>query len=116
MNKLTIKTILLVAGLGLCGIAAARGELKPTPPVIHKTTVDVKQNVIIITGQNFGMAPPSVRLANKVLNVKQFSDHEVVAVLPGDIASGTYSVLVTSGSQVHANSNLFSAALVVASE
>lgn len=116
MNKLTIKTILLVAGLGICGIAGARGELTPVLPVIHKTTVDVKHNVIIITGQKFGDLKPAVRLANQALNVKRFSDREVVAALPENIAPGTYSVLVTSGEQVRANSNLFSAVLVVASE
>ena len=68
MQKITIKTILLIAGLTACGIATAGGRGKhPLPPMIVKTAVDVQEKVLIITGRNFGATPPTVMLADQAL-------------------------------------------------
>ena len=60
MHNVTIKTLLFVisltGGLGPCGVATAggRGTAVLPSPVIMKTAVDVKANILIISGRNFG--------------------------------------------------------------
>ena len=113
MHHLTIKTILLVIGLNTCAVATAGGlrNVAPQPPTIMKTAVDAKENVLVITGRNFGATSPTVLLADQVLDVKRFSEEEVVASLPADFASATYGVTVTTGGRNRVGSNLFSATL-----
>ena len=118
MHKIAIKTILLIAGLAACGIATAGsgGLSTPQPPMIVKTVVDAQEKVLIIAGRNFGVMPPTVMLANQVLDVKRFSENQVVASLPPGLTSGNYGVSVTTGSRNRASSNLFSATLPAAIE
>ena len=113
MHKVTIKTILLLVGLTACGIVAAggRGTPGPLPPMIVMTAVDAQENVLIITGRNFGTTPPTVLLADQVLDVKRFSEREVVASLPHGLASATYGVTVTTSGRNRISSNIFSATL-----
>ena len=116
MRNATIKTILFAIsfalGLAAYGVAIAggRGNLE-LPPMIIKTMVDARENVLIITGHNFGSTPPTVLLADLALDVKRFSQHEVVANLPQGLVSATYGVSVTTGGRNRASSNLFSATL-----
>jgi len=118
MHKVTIKTILLIAGLAACGIATAggRGTPTPLPPMIVKTAVDAQEKILIITGRNFGATLPTVMLADQALDVKRFSEHEVVASLPLGIRPATYGVSVTTSGRTRASSNLFSATLPTAIE
>ena len=111
MHHVTVKTILLVMGLSAWGFAMAggRGNLGPQPPMIMKTAVNAKENVLIITGRNFGATLPTVTLADQVLDVQRFSEHEIVASLPQGLASATYGVTVTTSGRNPASSNLFSA-------
>lgn len=105
---------LLAAGLVTCGTATAsgRGTPMPVPPLIMKTAVDVQKNHIVITGRNFGTTPPTVTLADQVLDVQHFSEHEVVANLPSRLTAATYGVTVTVRSgRNSAHSNPFSATL-----
>lgn len=115
MHNATRTSILLVAGLTACGIALAggRGNPGPLPPLIVKTAVNAKDNVLIITGRNFGATPPTVLLAEQALDVKRFSEREVVAGLPHGLdAATTYGItVITTGTQQRASSNLFSATL-----
>lgn len=117
MHNVTIKTLLFVisltGGLGPCGVATAggRGTAVPPSPMIMKTAVDVKENILIITGRNFGATLPTVTLADQTLDVKGFSEYEVVASLPPGLTSATYGVIVTTSGRNQASSNLFSAAL-----
>ncbi len=113
MHKVTIKTILLIAGLTACGITTAggRGTYTPLPPMIVKTAVDAQEKVLIITGRNFGATLPTVMLADQALDVKHFSEHEVVANLPRGLTAATYGVTVTTSGRNRASSNLFSATL-----
>lgn len=113
MHKVTIKAILLVAGLTACGLATAGGRAipGPQPPLIVKAAVDAKENVLIITGHNFGVTPPIVTLADHALEVKLSSEHEVVASLPRELTAATYGITVTTSGPNRASSNLFSVAL-----
>lgn len=118
MHNVTIKTILLIAGLSACGIATAGGSGLSTPksPMIVQTVVDSQEKILIITGRNFGATPPTVMLANQKLDVKRFSEHEVVASLPPGLTSGNYGVSVTTSGRNGVSSNLFSATLQTAME
>ena len=113
MHHVTTKTILFVMGLGACGFATAggRGNLEPQPPMIIKTVVDMKENVLIITGRHFGATAPTVTLADQILDVRRFSEQEVVANLPQGLTAATYGVAVITGGRNRASSNLFGATL-----
>ena len=117
MHKVTLKTLLLalslIGGLSLWKLASAGGPGNPglQAPTILKTAIDAKKNLLIITGRNFGATAPTVTLADLALDVKRFSEHEVVASLPPDLVSATYGVMVITSGRNRTNSNLFSANL-----
>ena len=102
MHNVTLKTLLLAlsltGGLSLWNLASAGGPGSPglQAPTIMKTAIDAKKNLLIITGRNFGATAPTVTLADLALDVKRFSEHEVVASLPPDLVSATYGVIVTT--------------------
>lgn len=115
MRQLNLKVTLLLAGIAACGVAAAggRGMSTPLPPTIVKSAVNVNENILVISGRNFGATPPTVLLAEQALDVKNYSESEIVAHLPQQLAPATYGLLViTTGEQNRARSNLFSATLV----
>ena len=109
MVNLFIKAALLVTGLTVFGYATAGGQglSEPTPPVVLKTVVDFKKNILVISGRHFGTATPTVKLADDVLDVQHFSENEIVANLPRTIQVATYGLTVTSGSRHRSASNLF---------
>ena len=111
--KFTIHGVLLVAGLIQGGICSAGGHGGPAyvAPTITKTVLHKDRSAIIITGRNFGSSVPTVMLADQVLNVKRYSEQEIVASLPPDYAAATYSLTVTSNGHVRARSEPFSATL-----
>lgn len=115
MRNITINTLVLIIGLVASGHAAAaggRGNPGPVSPYIVKTSVDAKEKALIITGRNFGASAPTVMLADQVLEVKRFSENEVVASLPQPLAAATYGITVTSnGGRSRATSSLFTATL-----
>ena len=112
MQKINTKTFLLIAGLTVCGVATAGGYGFSTPqPMIVKTSVDTQGKTLIITGRNFGTKAPTVILADQVLDVKRFSEKEVVANLPHGLATANYGVSVTTSGSNRVSSNLFSVAL-----
>lgn len=98
-------------GLAASGSAVAGGRGTPLPPAIIKTAIDVKANVLIISGRRFGEARPTVTLSDQELEVKRFSDREVVAGLPPDLKAATYGVTVIATGRNRASSNLFSTTL-----
>ncbi len=110
MNKLAIKTALLVAGLAACGYATAggRGTNAVPAPTIVKTAMNEHGNALIISGHNFGAKQPTVMLADQVLEVKHHSEHEVVAGLPQGLAAANYGVTLITNDSARARSNLFS--------
>ena len=120
MHKLarTFNAALLVAGLISCGptIAGGRGAPALQVPMILKTAMDMQASALIITGRNFGATAPTVTLANQVLEVKRFSEYEVVASLPRGLTAATYGVTVTTNGRHRAISNVFSAVLPALAE
>lgn len=115
MRNMTIKTLLIIIGLATSGYASAaggRGNPGPISPYIVKTSVDTKEKTLIITGRNFGASAPTVMLSDQVLEVKRFSDNEVVASLPRQLASATYGITVTTnGARNRVSSNVFNSTL-----
>ena len=115
MRNVTIKTIFIIIGLATSGYASAaggRGNPGPISPYIVKTSVDAKEKTLIITGRNFGATAPTVMLSDQVLEVKRFSENQVVASLPQPLAAATYGITVTSnGARNRVTSNLFTATI-----
>ena len=111
--KLTVQTMLLVAGLIQGGIASAGGRGGPAQvtPTITKTALHKDRNAIIISGRNFGSVLPTVTLADQILNVKRHSEQEIVASLPPNFAAATYSLTVVSNGQRRGRSDPFSTTL-----
>lgn len=110
MVKNLVKAVTLIIGLApLTGVVAGGGGLLlPLPPVVWKTAVDLQENVLVISGRRFGTTMPTVRLANYVLRLQRFTENEIVASLPPDIQTATYSLTVTNSSR--STSDLFSVA------
>lgn len=115
MRNVTIKTLLIIIGLATSGYASAaggRGNPGPISPYIVKTSVDAKEKTLIITGRNFGVTAPTVIMSGQVLEVKRFSENQVVASLPHPLAAATYGITVTSnGARNRVTSNLFTATI-----
>lgn len=113
MHQVIIRTALLLAGLtALDAAAGGRGNPAPAAPLIMKTVVDEKDKVLVISGRNFGVTPPTVLLADHMLHVRQFSESQIMAQLPVNLTSGTYGVSVTTTGENKIRSNLFSAMLL----
>lgn len=111
-HESTIRILLLTTALIVCGPASAGGTYPSVvSPVITKVMVDAKENVLIITGRGFGATPPTVRLAEDVLEIKRSSEKEIVAGLPAGTQSATYRLTVTSNGHKRAMSDVFHAAI-----
>ena len=112
MFKFFINATLFITGLAVFGYATAGGQglSEPTPPVVLKTVVDFKKNILVISGRHFGTATPTVKLADDALDVQRFSENEIVVNLPRTIQAATYGLTVTSGSRHRSTSNLFGVA------
>lgn len=114
MNKSTIKTALLLAGLVASGHAAAGGggTRALSSPTIMKTAMDMQANTLVITGRHFGAARPAVLLADQALEVQHFSEQKVVVGLPQGLAAASYGVTLTTGGPNRRSSNLFSTTIL----
>ena len=107
MFRFSVNALLIIIGFAFAGQAEA-GGLPATPsPVILKAAVDAKKNAIVVSGQNFGSTQPTVKLAGQILEVKRYSENEVVASLPRDIQPATYHLTVGAGGRDRAISNAF---------
>lgn len=115
MFRSTINWGLMVLVIAAPGQVASHGpsggSRQPVPPAIASAAVDLQQDLMTISGQNFGNAPPIVKLANQVLEVKSFSANRIVVRMPPDLPSATYLLTVTTGGARQVMSNLFSAAI-----
>ena len=117
MFKPVIKAVLLIVGLAVLGQAVAGGRAisGPVPPVIMKTIVSPQEeNVMIISGRYFGTTSPIVRLADNTLDVRRFSEQEIVVNLPRDTQPATYTLTVTTGGRTQYTSSPFHATLFTA--
>ncbi|NVJ26988.1 collagen-like protein [Myxococcus sp. AM011] len=74
------------------------GSAQPAPLFITSVTVDLEQEQLTISGQNFGAAEPGVSLAGFGLTVMSNSATTVVAQLPAPVAAlpGSYLLTVTA--------------------
>lgn len=113
MLKSIVKTALIIIGLTSAGYAAGggRGGPRPMPPVILSASVDLKENLLVISGRHFGSTAPMVTLARRVLKVNSFSENEVVVDLPTGIEPATYSLTLTTNGPQRLSSGTFSAAI-----
>lgn len=73
--------------------AGGRGNSTPSP-VITSAMVAPVDDQITIRGHAFGNQAPLVLLGDQWLVVKQSSEKEIVAALPANMPSATYSLLV----------------------
>ena len=69
--------------------------------VIQSVYVDLNNNLILITGENFDNgAFPDVTLGGIGLEVESYSRHELIAELPVDIPDGDYKLVISTGNAV----------------
>lgn len=73
--------------------AGGRGNSTPTPVITSARVAPVDEEVTI-RGYAFGTQAPLVLLGDQRLIVKQSSEKEIVAALPANMPSATYSLLV----------------------
>lgn len=113
MRKLIFQSLFVIAGLTASWSGFALGGTpRPVAPVILSAAADFKQQTLVITGQHFGVAPPTVRLANAVLEVQSASADRIVANLPAGIRPATYRLTITAQTGRHAaTSEVFHVAL-----
>lgn len=73
--------------------AGGRGNSTPNP-VIVSVSVTPKTDEVTIRGHAFGPDAPLVLLGDQRLTVKQNSEKQIIATLPGNMPSAAYSLLV----------------------
>lgn len=95
------KSTIGIAGLGMVLTAltsaplAAGGRGNSTPnPVIVSVSVAPQTDEVTIRGHAFGSDAPLVILGDQRLVVKQNSEKQIVAALPGNMPSAAYSLFV----------------------
>lgn len=110
MVKWVVQVIFISVGVAAIASAAGLGNRAP-PPVIQSTSVDFNENIMVISGQNFGSVSPIVRLANQVLEVKSHSGDQITVNLPVGIEPATYRLTVSVSKPYRLTSDVFSAGL-----
>lgn len=85
--------------------AGGRGGV-PAPWIDH-ALIDAKQSVLTIQGHSFGQTMPSVFLGKLPLKVRESSDKQIVAELPGGLETASYRLVVATGSQARNRSAPF---------
>ncbi|MGH8575745.1 MAG: hypothetical protein ACREXJ_02270 [Gammaproteobacteria bacterium] len=73
--------------------AGAIGALIPVPMILS-AEVDAVQYRLIISGTNFGSAPPLVMLGGQALAVSGSSSNRVVVDLPADLRPASYLLTI----------------------
>lgn len=79
--------------------AGGRGNSTPSP-VIVSVSVAPQTDEVTIRGRAFGSDAPLVLLGEQRLIVKQNSEKQIVAALPGNMPPATYSLLVIRNKNV----------------
>lgn len=74
-------------------VAAAFGN----DPIVTATTIDAANQVLLIQGSGFGSAQPQVTLDLFSLQVMNYTDTAVVAMLPNNKSPGSYLLSLTRG-------------------
>jgi hypothetical protein len=94
----TQRLLIIIIGLTMLGQSVSAVQLRPRPPepVILSTAVDSKNELMTISGWNFGNSAPIVRLGGQIVVVESFSPTEIVIRLPSDIRLATYLLTVST--------------------
>jgi hypothetical protein len=100
MRNVVPQFLAVLAGLSVAPAVPAAGSgsgaVSPAVPTILSAAANLSQNTLVISGNDFGGALPTVRLANQVLEVQSASTHTIVAKLPAGIRPATYRLTVTA--------------------
>lgn len=112
MYRKALFTALLGTALLTNGVEAGIGS--PHAPMIETTQVDGRQALLIIRGQHFGSATPTVVMGQWQLKVREHSEQRIVAELPRNLNGSSYRIQVISSSRERASSEPFFATLLVA--
>jgi collagen triple helix repeat protein len=91
--------------------AGVSAQLVLPPPIITRVAADDALRSLHISGTNFGDTTPTVKLSDIALVVAQFSDTDIVAMLPSGIARGSYGLLVIRSGPVSVHSVPFQVTL-----
>src|SRR5579884_1216773 len=91
-----LKTAAGLALLALCSAASVIADVTPALPVIDSTEVDNSLQQITIAGDNFGTVAPGVWLNNVPLKLITYTNTEVTAFLPKNLAAGDYLLAVSN--------------------
>lgn len=116
MLKRMLQSIGIILVSAILGQTATAVQLRPTPqPVILSTAVDTEKDLLVISGQNFGNALPTVWSANQVLEVKSSSPNRIIVNLPSGIEAATYLLTITTHDGAN-TSGWFTMAVVAVNE
>jgi hypothetical protein len=96
MIKLPLKVVstLALCALTLAGGLRSRADDPKKAPVIISAQANFVTNTITITGNHFGMKPPTVTLDAMTLMLVSNTDTQIVAKLPAGIMPGSYHLTV----------------------
>src|SRR6266478_6954287 len=99
------------ARLFLLGLAALSwGAVSQADPLIYNAAFDFSQNRVTIRGINFpwrtSQRLPTVVINNARLAVQSCTATSIVATLPANMATGSYTLMVKDGSNQHNENNL----------
>ena len=93
-KKKSLGLAIVLTALSASALAAGgRGNSTPNP-VIVSVSVAPKTDEVTIRGHAFGSDAPLVLLGEQRLIVKQSSEKQIVATLPGNMPSAAYSLRV----------------------
>jgi IPT/TIG domain len=94
----TQRLLIIIIGLTMLGqsVSAMPPTPRPPEPVILSTAVDSKNELMTISGRNFGNYAPIVRLGGQIVVVESFSPTRIVVRLPSDIRLATYLLTVST--------------------
>ena len=94
----TQRLLIIIIGLTMLGQSVSAMPPTPSPPepVILSTAVDSKNELMTISGRNFGNSAPIVRLGGQIVVVESFSPTRIVVRLPSDIRLATYLLTVST--------------------
>jgi hypothetical protein len=98
VTELLATYLIIIIGLTMLGQSVSAVQLRPRPPepVILSTAVDSKNELMTISGWNFGNSAPIVRLGGQIVVVESFSPTEIVVTLPSDVRLATYLLTVST--------------------
>src|SRR5688572_29105648 len=105
-----ITTLLCLAAFALCATSPAAAQSSSRLQLVIVSAVIESGNTLVIEGQNFvapNDAAVTVTLGDDQLVVGAFSNTLIQALLPPDMAPGTYLLRVSRGNSVPQNGSAY---------